>query len=250
MERWDNILGIYSFRGWVYISKFSFCQNTNQSSLASGVPPRCIGVDATAYSWRSVFHFHKIAFLYEYPKAEVSQIPAQLRKNLGYCLRLQDRNRRVGSPALETSLTRSYYCKNFSDLCFHKAMSGSSLEGIPAGKGWICFLQTARHGAGPISHTRALPKSFASNILDLAGQPQPALLFLGNESRSQELRSYFMQVFAGQSSRGSDWECSGAVCSQPSPGEELAFPSPLSSAGVCLISGPLGSVQKTSVLYE
>lgn len=59
-------------------------------------------------------------------------------------------------------------------------------------------------------------------MLGLAGQPRPALLLLGNEASSQALRSYFMQVFVGQSLCASDWECTGAVCSQPPPGEEPA----------------------------
>lgn len=85
----------------------------------------------------------------------------------------------------------------------------------PCWESWICSLQAARCGAGPVSHTRegsgALPEIFASNMLGLAGQPQPALLLLGNEASSQALRSYFLQVFVGQSSCGSDWECTGVV---------------------------------------
>lgn len=122
--------------------------------------------------------FLRLHFFKRSSKTEASQTPAQPWKNLGYCLRLWDRNSSVCSPVLESYLTCSCYCKNFSDLCFPKEMSGSSLEWTPAQKGWLCLLQAVRFGVGPFSDTRQgrLAKlwgpleALASNMLVLAGQ--------------------------------------------------------------------------------
>lgn len=96
------------------------------------------------------------------------------------------------------------------------------------------MLLAVRLDAGPLSHAGEgkLAKlwspleAFPSNMLVLAGQIQPALLFLGNEAISQVCKSYFMEVFVGQSlflgphkSCGSDWEHTGTVCSQTPSGE-------------------------------
>lgn len=165
----------------------------------------------------------KLNFFKRSPKAEAPQIPAQPKKILVCHLRLYDRNRSSGSPVLEALWHIRVTAKTSQIFVSPKTCQAWALNEFLLGKvGFAACRQ---------------PDVVQDLFLTLGREVGPFQRFLpaicwvwqGNPSQpcrsqgmKQALRSYFMQVFVGQSSHGSDWECTGAGCSQPSPDEELA----------------------------